>query len=273
MAYKLLTGALILMLVCGCAGDPKQFQMRDMTVSTPEAEKSVKTVELPKGTLFGGASTGQAGTLAQMFVDSHNMAMQQFGKIIQTQETLKETQKSLQEGQEFLKNSTKGLEASNQKILDQGQKNLETAQKTLQLLEQLSQKQGTGELTLFFNFGETKFQEKSLEYERLVRFVDFLARESKGRKVLFVSIGSSSAVGKKSWNLKLAQMRAEYPKALIDKYLINIPHEYFRVYGTGDMYSPKGVSKKERERYQHTRLIALFDGSQAPALPDEPTQK
>jgi hypothetical protein len=273
MGFKLLTAALILMLGLGCAGDPKQLQMRDTTGSTPESEKATKTVELPKGTLFGGASTEQAGTLAQLFVDSHNMAMQQFGKIIQTQEALKETEKSILEGQEFLKTSTKGLEESNQKILDQGQKNLETAQKTLQLLEQISQKQGTWELTLFFNVGDTKFTEKSLEYERLVRFVDFLARESKGRKVLFVSIGSSSAFGKKSWNLKLAQMRAEYPKAIIDKYLVNIPHEFFRVYGTGDMYSPKGISKKERDRYQHTRLIALFEGSPVPALPEEPLKK
>jgi hypothetical protein len=68
-------------------------------------------------------------------------------------------------------------------------------------------------------------------------------------------------------------MRAEYPKAIIDKYLINVPHEFFRVYGTGDMYSPKGISKKERERYQHTRLIALFDESQTPALPEAPPKK
>jgi hypothetical protein len=273
MRLRLLSIALILMVGIGCAGDPKQFQMRDTADSTPEAEKSSKTIELPKGTLFGGASTEQAGVLAQTFVDSHNMAMQQFGKIMQTQESLKETQRSIQGSQETLKKSTQGLEESNQKILDQGQKNLETAQKTLQRLEQLSQNQGTGELTLFFNVGKTKFQEKSLEYERLIRFIDFLARESKGRKILFVSIGSSSAVGKKSWNLKLAQARSEYPKALIDKYLINIPHEYFRVYGTGDMYSPKGIPKKERERYQHTRLIALFDSSQAPTLPEEPVNK
>jgi hypothetical protein len=112
----------------------------------------------------------------------------------------------------------------------------------------MSLKQGTGEITLFCPVGDTKLKEKSLEYERLVRFVDFLGRESKGRKVLFVSLGSSSAVGKKSWNLKLAQMRADYPRAIIDKYLVNIPHEFFRVYGTGDMYSPKGIPKKERER-------------------------
>lgn len=268
MFFRLIPGVLILMLVIGCAGDPTKFQMQEGT----GPEKGVKTVELPKGTLLGGASTEQAVVLAQMFVDSHNMAMQQFGKVMQSQDSLKETQKSILESQDFLKKATQGLEESNQKILNLGQQHLETAQKTLQQLEQLSQKQGTGEITLFFSIGEAKITEKSLEFERMVRFVDFLARESKGRKILFISIGSSSAVGKKTWNMKLANARAEFPKAAIDKYLINIPHEFFKVYGTGDMYSPKGGNKKERERYQHTRLIAIFDTGQLPAVPQEPVK-
>ena len=273
MVPKLIMGTLILMLAMGCAGDPKQLQMRDTTVSTPEQEKAIKTVEFPNGTIFGGASKDQASTLAQIFVDSHNMAMQQFGKIIQTQEAVKDTQKSIQESQETLKKSTQGLEESNKKILDLGQRNFETAQRSLQILEQLSQKQGTGEITLFFPVGESKLKEKSLEYERLVQFVDFLSRESKGRKVLLVSIGSASAIGKKSWNLKLAQGRSEYPQGIIDKYLVNISHEFYKVYGTGDMYSPKGIPRKEHERYQHARLIAVFETNQVPILPDEPLKK
>ena len=35
----------------------------------------------------------------------------------------------------------------------------------------------------------------------------------------------------------------------------------------------KGVSKKEHERYQHTRLIALYDTNLAPSLPEEPGKK
>ena len=125
----------------------------------------------------------------------------------------------------------------------------------------------------FTILGKANSAEKSLEYKRLVDFVDFLARESKGRKVLLVSIGSASAVGKKSLNMKLAQVRAEYPRPIIDKYLINIPHENYKVYGVGDLYSPKGVSKNERDRYQHTRLIAVFETDQIPALPEEPAKK
>jgi hypothetical protein len=36
------------------------------------------------------------------------------------------------------------------------------------------------------------------------------------------------------------------------------------VYGTGDLYSPKGVKLKEHERYQHARVIAVFAGDQLP---------
>jgi hypothetical protein len=266
MGTRLFAGIFLLLLVIGCAGDRQQLQMRDTTAGSSEPEKTVKKVEFPSGTVFGGASKEQAGALAQIFVASHNMAMQQFDKITDAQES---TQKTMREGQETIKKSTRDLEESNQKILSLAQKHQQTAEKALRVLEQLSQKQGTGEITLFYPTGEKILSEKSFEYERLVRFIDFLARESRGRKVLLVSIGSASAIGKKSWNLKLAQARAEYPKVVIDKYLVNIPHEYFKVYGSGDMYSPHGVSRQERERYQHTRLIAVFETEQVPPLPME----
>jgi len=271
MGMKLLAGTFLILLVIGCAGETKQLQMRDTTVGPSGPEKTMKTVEFPNGTVFGGASKQQAGALAQIFVTSHNMAMQQFDKVIETQES---TQKTIREGQETIKKSTRELEESNQKILSLAQKHQQTAERALHILQQLSQKQGIGEITLFYPTGEyTIKDEKSFEYWRLVRFIDFVGRESKGRKVLLISIGSASAIGKKSWNLKLAQARAEYPKTIIDKYLINIPHEYFKVYGSGDMYSPKGVSRQERERYQHTRLIAVFETDQVPLLPDaQPTK-
>jgi hypothetical protein len=277
MNKKRFLGVVILLFVMGCAGESKQVKISDSTVGAIESEKGPKTVEFPAGTIFGGASKEQATALARIFVEAHNMAMQQFGKIAATQEsvkeTQKETQKAIQESQDAMKKTAQELEESNQKILGVAEKNLETAKKALQSIEQLSQKQGTGEITLFYLIGESKLSEKSLEYKRLVDFVDFLARESKGRKVLFVSIGSASAVGKRSLNMKLAQARAEYPRPIIDKYLINIPHENYKVYGVGDLYSPKGVSKNERDRYQHTRLIAVFETDQIPALPEEPAKK
>jgi hypothetical protein len=38
------------------------------------------------------------------------------------------------------------------------------------------------------------------------------------------------------------------------------------VHGTGDLYSPKKVSKGKHQHYQHARIIALFDTAQAPAF-------
>jgi len=36
--------------------------------------------------------------------------------------------------------------------------------------------------------------------------------------------------------------RAEVSAPILNQYLVNVPHEFFKVYGLGDMYSPKNVS-------------------------------
>ena len=140
-------------------------------------------------------------------------------------------------------------------------------------IEKTSKDQGTGEITLFYPIGAKQLKEGSLDYTRLVQFVDYLSRESRGRKVLFVSIGSASATGKKQVNLKLAKARSEFPKEIIDKYLVNIPHEFYKVYGVGDQYSPKKVSRKEHGRYQSSRMIAVYETDQVPSLPEEAVTK
>jgi hypothetical protein len=270
MIYKMMGGFAVLLLLIGCGGEVKQLQMRDTNLQVTDANKGMATVEFPKGTWTGAASTKQAGTLAQLFVNSHNMAMTQFSK-------LQDSQDSIKTAQESLMNSTQRLEETNRLILESAQKNQEAAQKnqeaarkTLQKIEEISREQGTGQITLFFPVGSGKLMENSLEYERLIRFVDFLSRESKGRKVLFVSIGSASAFGPPKVNMKLAKARADFPKQIIDKYLIHSDHEYYKVYGTGALYSPKGISKKKHEHYQHTRLIALYETDKVPTLPEEP---
>ena len=266
MLYRMIGGLALLFFLMGCGGEVKQLKMRDTGLSVTEPNQGLKTVEFPKGSWTGGASKEQAGTLAQLFVDSHNMAMGEFSK-------LRDSQESIKTAQEALKNSSQRLEETNRLILEAAQKHQETAQKTLQKIEELSKKQGTGEITLFYSAGVSTLKESSLEYDRLVRFVDFLSRESKGRNIVFISLGSASAFGPPKVNTKLAKERAEFPKNPVDKYLVNSPHEYFKVYGTGDLYSPKGVSKKEHDRYQHTRLIALYETDQTPKLPEEPAQK
>lgn len=263
MIYKIMGGMAVLLLLIGCAGEVKQLQMRDTSLQATDSSQGMKNVEFPKGTWTGGASTQQAGTLAQLFVNSHNMAMTQFSK-------LQDSQESIKSAQESLKTSTQRLEETNRLILESAQKHQEAAQKTLQKIEEVSRDQGTGQITLFFPVGSGTLKGNSLEYERLIRFVDFLSRESKGRKILFISIGSASAFGPPKVNMKLAKARGDFPKSIIDQYLVNTAHEFYKVYGTGDLYSPKKVSKKEHDRYQHTRLIALYETDKAPELPAEP---
>lgn len=257
---------LALLLLAGCAGEPKMLQMRDNALDPAGPEKGMKTVEFPKGTCFGKASTEQASTLAQIFVDSHNMAMKEFDQVKANQEKMKGSLQNLDA-------SARRLEEANQKLLESAQKNQATAEKTILRIEKLSKDQGTGEITIFYPIGVKRLKEGSLEYSRVVQFLDYLARESRGRKVLLVSIGSASAIGKKQVNARLAGARAQFPKEIVDKYLVHVPHEFYKVYGVGDQYSPKNVSLKEHGRYQNSRLIAVFETDQVPALPEEPAGK
>lgn len=214
--------------IIGCAGETKELHMQDVSGQT-------KTVVFPNGTVFGGASSDQASTLAEIFVDSHNQAMKELADI-------------------------KAI----------SNKNLETSQKALQMLEQLSKNQGSGEITIFFPVGSSEIKKNSPEYQRLVSFSDYLSRESRGRKVLLITIGSASAFGDRKTNEKLAQKRSEAPADIMDQYLVNIPHQFYKVYGTGDIHSPKNVTMKEHQRYQHVRIIAFYETDQVPPLPEEP---
>lgn len=253
---RLIMGFLAVFLVAGCGGEVKQLQMKDTAGAT-------KTIEFPKGTITGAASKDQSSTLAQIFVDSHNMAMEELAGIKGNEEAIKRSTQKIEE-------AIQKLDESSRKTLEASRSNLETAQKSLQMIEQLSRKQGTGEITLFFPVGSSVIKKGSHEYGRTANFADFLSRESRGRKVLLISIGSASAFGNKKLNQKLAKKRSEAPIEILDQYLVNIPHDVYKVYGTGDVYSPKNVTMKEHQRYQHARIIAFYEMDQVPSLPEEP---
>ena len=85
-----------LLFIWSCAGDPKMLPMRDTSLDPAGAEKGMKTVEFPKGTWTGTASTEQAGTLAQVFVNSHNMAMREFDQVKDNQEKMKGSLQNLE---------------------------------------------------------------------------------------------------------------------------------------------------------------------------------
>jgi outer membrane protein OmpA-like peptidoglycan-associated protein len=191
-----------------------------------------QSITFPNGTTFGGASGRQASQLAQLIVDANNNNMQDYQKL-------------------------QGTES----------KNLQTSQQALTMIEQLSNEQGTGEITLFFPTGSHEIRPGQEQHTRLVTFLDYLSRQSRGRKVLFLLIGSASATGNPQVNARLSQERAAAPEPIIDQYLVNIPHQFFKVYGLGDTYSPKTAPLTQEQRYQNVRIIAVYDTDQVPLLP------
>lgn len=229
MKKKLLSVITIVIMTAvfwACAQPPPQ----QLVVQQPDEQKS-QTITFPNGTMFGGASGSQASTLAQLVVDSNNNNMKDYEQLQGT-----------------------------------ASKNLQTSQQALDMLEQLSNQQGTGQITLFFPTGSASLGTSGLQYDRLVSFLDYISRDSRGRKVLFIMIGSASATGSLAINEKLSRERSQAPEPIINQYLVNVPHQFYKVYGLGDLYAPKNVTLQVDQRYQNVRIIAVYDTNQIPAL-------
>jgi outer membrane protein OmpA-like peptidoglycan-associated protein len=189
---------------------------------------SGQEMEFPNGTVLGGASADQARALAELLVASHNMQM---------------------------------------KALGNQEEHQATAEKALNIIEEVAHRQGSGEITLFFPTGSANIYRNSIEYKRLIDFVDYVSRHSTGRTVHFVLVGSASAFGPKTVNKRLSLRRAEAPIDAIDKFLVNVPHEFYKVGGVGEMYSPSKAPMKVHRRYQHVRIIAVYQTKRLPDLP------
>jgi outer membrane protein OmpA-like peptidoglycan-associated protein len=228
MRKKLLSVITIVIMTAVLGGCAGQPQQ--LVVQQP-GEQKPQTITFPNGTVFGGASGSQASTLAQLVVDSNNNNMKDYEQLQGT-----------------------------------ASKNLQTSQQALAMLEQLSNQQGTGQITLFFPTGSASVGSSGLQYDRLVNFLDYISRDSRGRKVLFLLIGSASATGSLAINEKLSRERSQAPEPIINQYLVNVPHQFYKVYGLGDLYAPKNVSLQEDQRYQNVQIIAVYDTNQIPAL-------
>jgi outer membrane protein OmpA-like peptidoglycan-associated protein len=133
------------------------------------------------------------------------------------------------------------------------------------MLEQLSNQQGTGQITLFFPTGEYTILQNSLQYTRLVNFLDYSPAIAGAGRSSFLLIGSASATGNPQINERLSRERAAAPEPIIDQYLVNVTHQFFKVYGLGDVYSPKDATLSVDQRYQNVRIIAIYDTNQGPA--------
>ena len=254
-----ITAIVVAAQLAGCAGQADVLSMQGTS-------GAAQSVTFPNGTVFGGASTREASSLAQIAVDANNNNMKEFGAIQagQSQE-LQATQQAAQQAQQAARQSQQELAAI--KALDSNE--LKTSQKAVSMLEQLSAQQGTGQITLFFPTGSTRIAQGSLQYDRLVNFLDYLSRQSRGRTVIFVTIGSASAVGSHEINERLSRERSEAPVAIIDQYLVNVPHQFHKITGIGDTYAPKDASLSVEQRYQNVRIIALYQTDQVPLLPGD----
>ena len=125
--------------------------------------------------------------------------------------------------------------------------------------------QGTGDIVLFFPTGSASIGQGSENHTRLVSFLDYVSAMSHGRKILFTLVGSASPSGTAKTNERISQKRAEAPVPIIDKYLADAPHEFYKVYGVSNTNCPK--TAKNLHNCQNVRVIAVFETDQLPTLP------
>jgi outer membrane protein OmpA-like peptidoglycan-associated protein len=213
--------ALCTALLAACGG-----QSQNYTIAPGQ------TVTVPKGTVTGAASVGDANALAQMIVASNNNAMAGFDRV---------------NG-----DMTKLQASENQQ--------LQASQDALNQLTQLSAEQGSGQITLFFAEGSSVLDQE--QQQRLIRFLDYLSRDSRGRTVILVSVGSASAVGPAAINRRLSVARSQAPVSIIEQYLINTPHTFYKVSAVGEMYAPKDAPQQVNQRYQNVRIVAAYSTAQ-----------
>jgi outer membrane protein OmpA-like peptidoglycan-associated protein len=242
-------------LLAGCVVQPENLSMQGPSGSS-------ESITFPNGTVFGGASSKEASSLAKIAVDANNNNMKEFAAI----------QAADAQQAQAAQQAARQAEQERAAIKALGSNELKTSQQAVSMLEQLSAVQGTGQITLFFPTGATRIPQGSLQYDRLVNFLDYLSRQSRGRTVLFVMIGSASATGSHDINERLSRERSEAPAPIIDQYLVNVPHQYYKIAGIGDSYAPKDASLSVEQRYQNVRIIAVYQTDQVPRLPGSTTR-
>ncbi len=235
----------------GCAGINQEYPL------TPEDK-----VILPSVTAVGKPTETSIRQLADLLVDALN----------KSRDEREQKEKALQKEQ-------------NEKVIKESDQEEATINQALQSFINISKKQGAGEITLFFNKGVDSLEYSYTERDRLIAFLDYLARESHGRKIQLLSIGSASSVdlpsnkyqvysvkekkpaSKKSASnkIQLSVARARAPLPIIEKYLLNIPHQTYDAYGIGEHKDSQ--KSTDPEKYQYVRIIAAFEKADLPLLP------
>ena len=217
-----LSAAAVTAMLASCGGQPTTYDMQ-----TPGGTSETATV--PKGTMTGAASVGDATALATMIQDSNNNVMAAYDRVNGKMDNLQVSEN----------------------------KDLQTSEQALIKLQQLSNQQGSGQITLFFAEGSSTLNGE--QSQRLIGFLDYISRDAHGRKVILVTVGSASSVGNPAVNKKLSVERGQAPVPVINQYLVNIPHQIFKISGVGEKYAPKRASAQVDARYQSDQIIAAYD--------------
>ena len=61
--------------------------------------------------------------------------------------------------------------------------------------------------------------------------------------------------------------RSQAPLPIVSQYLVNTPHQFYKVSAIGDMYAPKHAAMSVEKRYQSVRIIAAYDVAQLGNVP------
>jgi hypothetical protein len=259
-------GTLAQMLATTNTATSERFDTVDQTATKTADTASrieTKTQQIETATREIQASEKRLESSTAQVLEGTKRIEGETGRIGQATQRIEDTTQKVAE-------TTAKLDETTRRIDETGTRTYDTTRMILDAFEKVSKKQGTGELTIFFPVASSRIERGSMQYTRIVNFVDFLARESRGRKIMLVSVGSASAFGPPEVNERLAKERSQAPLDVVDQYLVNLEHEYVKIYGTGDAYSPRDVAMKEHLRYQATRLIAFYEMGQQPQLPSEP---
>lgn len=134
--------------------------------------------------------------------------------------------------------------------------NRETVEIAMDRFYEISQAQGAGEVTLYFDTGSAIL--KPSERAKLETFLSRVNAESYGRTIHLLLIGSASAIGPRMLNTQLSQRRTEAPLPTIQQILSGTTYATHPISALGDMYSPRNVAYDVHRRYQYVQVIAAY---------------
>ncbi len=138
---------------------------------------------------------------------------------------------------------------------------MKTARKIFGLIQKRSQAIGPGYITVQFPKGTGQLFSNSFELERLKVFLRYISKDSHGRKVDFILVGTEplQISGSKIGVGILAKKRVESIVQIINRNLANIPHRFCKAYCNGDILDL--TNDKEGEPSHNVYVVAVYNGT------------